>query len=471
MGVTEQLARLAIETPSADLDDALLESAKLRLLDTIAITIAGARERSTLIALETIRHLGGTGRASVIGHPDTTSAPFAGYVNGTGAHSQEYDDFTKGVDSHVSVVLVPGALALAEDLGISGRALLDGFIVGFEVASRIGRGLAPALLDRGWHPNGILGGIGVAAAGARMMGLDLMGTRMAIGIAASEASGLRKNVGSMGKAFHVGLGARNGAFAAFLAQRGYQVDPDIIEPSATAIGGHQQFGLAEAISGRGGYDLSRMTDGLGKHWELTSGSTIVCFHPGSTAPAAALDAVLDLVAAHDIRPEQVGEIQLEVTPQAHAIACYPTAPDPYRARYCLPWSVAVALIDRKAGLAQYTQARIDRGDVQPMMDRVKVTVPPDFAHHKGAWGVNGVNWAEMRVSFLLTDGRIMRGARSWARGWSEEPAGWDDIVAKYKECCEGVFSSAQRDRALDMITDIERLPDIRPLMAALRIDG
>ncbi len=122
-------------------------------------------------------------------------------------------------------MLVPGALALAEDLDVSGRRLLDGFIVGFEIASRIGRGLAPALLDRGWHPNGILGGIGVATAGARMMGLDLTKTRMAIGIAASEASGLRKNVGSMGKAFHVGLGARNGAFAAFLAQRGYQVDP------------------------------------------------------------------------------------------------------------------------------------------------------------------------------------------------------------------------------------------------------
>jgi 2-methylcitrate dehydratase PrpD len=468
MGVTEQLARLATETPSAVFDGAIIESAKLRMLDTIAIAIAGSREASTLIALETARHLGGTGRASVIGHPDRTSAPFAGYVNGTSAHSQEYDDFTKGVDSHVSVVMVPGALALAEDLGVSGRTLLDGFIVGFEVESRIGRGLAPALLDRGWHPNGVLGGIGVATAGARMMGLDLTATRMAIGVAASEASGLRKNVGSMGKALHVGLGARNGAFAALLAQRGYQVDPDIIEPSPTAIGGHQQFGLAEAISGSGGYDLATMVDGLGTRWELTSGSTIVCFHPGSTAPAAALDAVLDLIAANDIVPSQVAEILLEVTPQAHAIACYPAAPDPYRARYCLPWSVAVAVIDRKAGLAQYTQARIDRGDVQPFMERIKVSVPPDFAHHKGAWGVNGVNWAEMRVTFRLMDGRTFKGARSWARGWSEEPASWDDIAEKYRECCEGILSPAQRDRTLAMIAKIDRLPDIRGLMSELR---
>ncbi|MEJ0068729.1 MAG: hypothetical protein WDO24_08395 [Pseudomonadota bacterium] len=167
-----------------------------------------------------------------------------------------------------------------------------------------------------------------------------------------------------------------------------------------------------------------MVDGLGTRWELTSGRTIVCFHPGSTAPAAALDAVLDLDAAHDVTPSQVAEIQLEVTPQAHAVACYPTAPDPYRARYCLPWSVAVALIDRKAGLAQYSQARIDRGDVQPLMDRVKVTVPPDFAHHKGAWGVNGVNWAEMRVTFgSPTAGFSRTRAPGRAAGPKSRPAG------------------------------------------------
>ncbi len=467
MGVTETLARLAIETPGDAIPEEAVRSAKLRILDTIGIALAGSREKSTLVALETVRHMGGNPTASIIGHPDQTSAPLAGYVNATAAHSQEFDDYTKGV-THASVVMVPGSLALAEARGLSGRALLEGFIVGFEIESRIARGLRPVLLDRGWHPNGIVGGIGVAVAGARMWGFDVLRTRMAMAVAASEASGLRKNVGSMGKAFHVGHGVRNGIFAALLAERGYKMDPDIVEPSPTAVGGHERFGLAETFCGEDGYDLGRMTENLGVRWELAENTTIVCFHPGSTAPAAAIDAALDVVLEHNLRPGDIDRIELEVTPQAHAIACYTEAPDAYRARYCLPWGIAVAVIDRKAGVAQYTEERIARGDVQTLMPKVTVSVPPDFAHHKGQWGVDGVNWAETRIAFHLKDGRTLRHARSYARGWSEEPAGWDQIEAKYRECAEGVLTNAQCDKSLALISNLESVDDMTLLMGILR---
>jgi len=469
MGVTEQLARLALETPGARFDGAILESARMRFLDTIAIMIAGSREESTRIALETARHFGGQPHASIVGHADRTSSPLAGFVNGVSAHSQEYDDFTKGV-THVTVSMVPGALAVAEELGVSGRTMLEGFIVGFEVGSRVIRGMRPALFDRGWHPNGILGAIGIATASARMMQLDLQRTRMAIGIAVSEGSGVRKNVGSMGKAFHIGHGVKNGLVAAHLARRGFLIHPDAIEPSEGAPGGHEPFGLAETFCGAGNYSLDRMVENLGTEWELGKDTTIVCFHPGSTAPAATIDAVIETTLAHDLKPWQIDRIVLECTTQAARNACYTEAPDPYRARYCLPWSVAVALIDRRAGLAQYTQARIDRGDVQPLMQRVEVVVPPDLAPHKGQWE-KGVNWGEMRIAFHLKDGRVIRHARSYARGWSEEPATWDDVAGKYAECCEGILSAGQRDESLAMIREIDRLPDVRELMAALRVAG
>ena len=123
MGVTETLATLAIETPWGDIPDAAIESAKLRFLDMTGIALAGANQQSTLIALDTVRHMGGTGRASIIGHKDRTSSPLAAYVNATAAHAQEYDDYTKGV-THASVVMVPGALAYAEDRKLSGRDLM-----------------------------------------------------------------------------------------------------------------------------------------------------------------------------------------------------------------------------------------------------------------------------------------------------------------------------------------------------------
>src|SRR5687768_10445275 len=200
--------------------------------------VAGSRHPASVISRDLAGYLGGTPRASIVGRPERTSTELAGYLNGVAAHALEYDDYTRMV-THISVSMVPGTLALAEDAGLSGRRMLEAFAVGFQVATHVAKGLRPWLLDRGWHPNGILGAIGVAVAGARIMQLDVMQTRMAIGIAASEASGLRKNVGSMGKPFHVGHGVRCGIFAALLASRGYTVDPDIIEGIEDGVEGHE----------------------------------------------------------------------------------------------------------------------------------------------------------------------------------------------------------------------------------------
>jgi 2-methylcitrate dehydratase PrpD len=272
----------------------------------------------------------------------------------------------------------------------------------------------------------------------------------------------------MGKAFHVGHGAKCGVFATLLAERGYQMDPDIIEPSETAVGGHEAFGLATCFSGPDGFDLERMTEALGERWELAENTTIVCFHPGSTAPASTIDAVLDVIAEHGITADDVERIEAEVTPQAREIACYDDVADSYRARYSLKWSIAVTLIDGKNGLAQYDQSRVDRGDVQQFMPKVNVTVPDDFAHHHGQWGVDGVNWAEMRIAFHLKDGRILKHARSYARGWSEEPATWDDIAAKFTDCAEGVLSAHSRNDVLTMIENLEELEDVSALGRALQ---
>ena len=157
-----------------------------------------------------------------------------------------------------------------------------------------------------------------------------------------------------------------------------------------------------------------------------------------------------------------------MTPQARAIACYDEVADSYKARYSLKWSIAVSLIDGKNGLAQYDQSRVDKGDVQPLMKKVDVDVPEDFAHHRGQWGVDGVNWAEMRIAFHLKDGRTINHARSYARGWSEEPATWDDIVGKFVDCSDGVISADQRDDAIEMIADLETLENVSQLMKALQ---
>ncbi len=467
VGVTEKLARLTLETRYDSLPPSVVESAKLRFLDTIGIMIAGSRHPSSLISLDVIRHMGGNPVVSIVGHPDRTSSPLAGYVNGVSAHAYEFDDFTPSAYTHLSACLVPGSLAVAEELGSSGQQLLDALIMGFEVGARIGRGMAPYLFNQGWHPNGITGALGVAAAAAKMMGLGLVETRMAIGIAASQGSGVRKNVGSMGKAFHMGHGTRCGVFAALLAKRGFKVDPDIIE-GADVGRGHDRFGLVDTFNGIGNYDLEKMIHALGEDWELDRNRTVVRLHPCSTPAQVSIDIMIDLAKKHNLKADQVERVELEVTRECTTIACYPEAADSHKARFCLPYMMAVSLIDRKGGIAQFTDHRVKQNDTQALMKRVKVSVPEDLERHQGTWGEKGVKWGETRLAVYLKDGQVMRASRSYARGYPEDPAGWDDLVEKYTDCAENVFPRSQIDETIAMIHDLEHLSNVRDLMVALQ---
>jgi 2-methylcitrate dehydratase PrpD len=467
LGVTEKLARFALETKYEELPASIIEEVKLRFLDTIGITLAGSRHPSTLISLEVARHMGGKPDVSIIGHPDRTSSPLAAYVNGISAHAYEFDDFTPSAYTHMSVCVVPGSLAVGEELGVSGRQLIEAFVLGFEVGTRIGRGMTPYLFNHGWHPNGILGSIGVAVAAAKMMELDLMQTRMAISIAASEASGVRKNVGSMGKAFHVGHGVRCGVFAALLAQRGFKVDPDIIE--GLDVGkGHDRFGFVDTFNGIGNYRLERMIDALGEDWELGQNRTVVRLHPTASCSGASIDAMIDLAKKHDLKADQVERIELETTRECLTIACYPEPIDSHKARFCLPYMMAVSLVDRKAVIAQFTDERIKQDDVQSLMKRVKVSVPDDFERHHGTWGDEGCNWGEMRLAVHLKDGQVLQTSRSHGRGWPENPAKWKDLAEKYADCAENILPAPRIEETMAMINDLEKLPDVTELMTALR---
>ena len=467
MGVTEKLAKFIAETPANSIPAAAIASAKLRFLDTLGVTVAGSRHLSTKTALKIAHLLGGNSQATLIGHSGRTSVELAGFVNGVAAHALEYDDYTRMV-THLSASLVPGTLAIAEFAGLSGRRVLEDFVIGFQVATQISKGLGSNLFDRGWHSPCLLGAFGVTAASCRMLSLDAMQTRMALGITASEASGIRKNVGSMGKAFHVGHGVRCGIFSALLASRGFTVDPDAIEGIDDGISGHVRFGLAETFNGAGNYSLDKMEQGLGDTWELADNTTVVRMHPGHTAASSAIDGMIDLAKEHNLLPDQIERIDLECTTQAMKLGSYREAEDGHKARFCLPYSMAVALIDRKAGLDQYTDQRVRAPDVQALMRRVDVSVPPDLKHHHGAW-TGGVNWGEMRLSVHLKNGSHLSVARSSARGWPEQPATWNDISNKYQECCAGILNAVQIKTSIERIGELDHSLSVQPLVQSLCI--
>ena len=468
MGATEALARFAAETPHGFLSEPIENSAKLKFLDTLGVMVAGARSPAGMFAMESAMQERAIDEATVVGHSVKTSMSLAGFVNGVSAHALEYDDLTLIV-GHASVCLVPACVAVAEKLNLSGRQLVEAFAVGFEVASRVGKCMQPYILDRGWHPTGIIGAQGVAAAASRMLGLDQMATRMAMGIAASSAGGVRKNVGSMGKAYHIGHGVRSGIFGAILASRGFKVDPDVIEGASS--GSHQRYGLADAFNGPGNYRLEQITDGLGEDFELSRNTTLVRLHPGSTPPGAAIDGVIAIAAENDIRPEDVVKIEVTCHPRMVAIASYAEPTDIYQAKFCLPYTFAVAFFDRAVGLAQYTEQRIRDPQVLDLMRKVKIVVRKELGNPLSDGHGHTVDWGEVKIAVALKNGNVLNSHCRYAKGWPDRPATWRDLCSKYEDCTHLILPRVQVDRSMAMISDLSNLPSVRDLTGQLATEA
>src|SRR5262249_8155861 len=262
---------------------------------------AGATEPAAR-AVQRVVEIDGAGPCAVFGTSLRASAANAALANGTAAHALDYDDMCFVSLAHPSAPLVPAAWAAAEIAGASGRALLDAYRAGFEIEGRLGRAMNPRHYQRGWHCTSTLGTIGAAAAASRLLGLDAGATGHALAIAASEASGLKENFGTMVKPLHAGLAARNGVLAALLARGG-------LTASEQAIDGPQ--GFLHAMDGEGGALDDALAD-LGVRWEILDTGITVKLYPSCAGTHPSLDVILDLRREAGIAADDVDRVDIVV---------------------------------------------------------------------------------------------------------------------------------------------------------------
>ncbi|MDO8613485.1 MAG: MmgE/PrpD family protein, partial [Dehalococcoidia bacterium] len=301
MNVGERLARFVAETQRVP-EDAILQ-ARRAVLDTLGVALAGSREESARAVVDWLRDQGGRPEAAVLGRALRLPAADAALANGIAAHALDFDDVSLSMRGHPSAPLLPAVLALGEAAGSSGRDLLTAFVLGFEVEAKLGRAIGAPHYALGWHATSTLGTLGAAAAGARLLRLDAGRTQMTLGIAASLASGLQQNFGSMTKPLHAGWAARGGVVAAQLAARGFSADAEAIEGPS---------GFLRAMSGGAEPDLTPF-DALGEPFEIVTPGVGVKLYPCCYAVHRSLDAVLALRTAHGIEPGGVAEVRVEVS--------------------------------------------------------------------------------------------------------------------------------------------------------------
>jgi 2-methylcitrate dehydratase PrpD len=240
MDPSQRISEFVETFPREQLPKEARQRAAASMLDYTGVLLAGVDEDCARLIRQAVARMGGDPQATVWGTDVKTSMLLAALANGTAAHAIDLDDTNPAMMSHPSIQLLPGLLALGEHRHARGADLLDAYVVGFEVGASLGRALYPELITGGWFPVGVLGTVMQAAACARLLRLNADQVRMAIGVAANLASGLRCNNGTMAKPLLAGQVGSNGVLSATLAGDGFTANPDALEA---------QFGFAANFSG------------------------------------------------------------------------------------------------------------------------------------------------------------------------------------------------------------------------------
>jgi len=450
VNATRRLAEFVADTPTEAIGDEAHTQARRAILDTLGVTLAGAREEASDIVACMVRELGGVEEAMVFGHGFRAPAAEAALVNGTSGHALDFDDVSMSMSGHPSVPLVPAVLAAGEKLGSSGRDVVDALVLGFEVECKVGRLIGGPHYALGWHPTSTFGTLGAAAACARLMRLDAARTQAALGVAASLASGARRNFGSMTKPLHAGGAARNGVVAADLARRGFTADAEALEAAD---------GWLNAASGGAEFDTSPL-ERLGDPWEIVSPGIGVKLYPCCYFTHLAIDAALQLRTALDGDLEGIDGISVSVSPGTMMVLRKTLPESGLEGKFSMEYCVAAALSDGAVTLRSFTDEAVARPAVKQLTVRVKVTEdgPPPDAPLGGS----------ALVSALFGDRDPMHSPRAEVpRGDPQNPLSWEQLAAKFADCAGLLLPADGVERAISLIDGLDELEDVRDLMVVV----
>jgi len=448
MSATGRLVEFVLKTTLADCPEPVLAQIRRAALDTIGCMLAGASEPVAAIVRQIARAEGGVPLCTVVGTPLRTSPTWAALANGAAGHAHDFDDTNFALLGHPSVPLIATALASGEAEMADGAAVALAYVIGFEVDAALGHALNPEHYMRGWHATTSIGTLGCAAAAARLLGLDAGQTVHALGIAASLASGLKENFGSMTKPYHAGHAARNGVLAAQLAREG-------MTASETALEGRQGYAAAFSSATL----PADVFDRLGQRWEIVESGIAVKPYPSCALTHSAIDTLVALRTAHGLTPEQVARVEVRVNRVVPDVLRHERPTTALERKFSMPYCAAVALARGAVDLGHFGDGPLD-DDVRGLMARVTMLADPTMPE-----GLEQQAWS--RVTVTLTDGRVLAPPVSGARGHPDDPLDATALREKFLACATPVLSRDDAAAVADQIDHLEDIPDVRALTSRL----
>lgn len=413
--------------------------------------MAGAQLRAGKVAVEHVKGLDGTPEASVLGSNLKTSAEMAAFANGVFGHAVEYEDDIDP-DRTGPFTVWPVVFSLAEKLNLPGRSIIEALVVGVEVQSRLGLA-CPGVRRRGFLTMNLFGNFGATAAAVKLLKLNVDQARVALGIAASSAGGLRYQAGDMAHYFETGSACRNGVMAAMLSKIGASAHNDVFE--------HPR-GFCHTFAGEGGYSLEKLVEGFGTPFRVHE--VAVKKYPCCFMNHRIIDGVLELVDQHNIASDDVESVEVEVNPAVPETLCYAEPTTGEQSRFSLQNSVAAALLGEKFGQETFTDAKVRDPKFKATRQKIKMIVHPDWE----ALPQSGVN----PVTITLRDGRKYTKVCEFPRGAPPgPPLNRTEIETKYLDCVKPLLSNTHIAESLGLIWDLENLSDVNRLMHIAALEG
>ena len=362
-GITRALVRTVRTLRWQELPAEAREVARHCLLDFLGVALAGAREPLSEILIDVVVRREGSSEAGILGRPERTSRLSAALVNGAAAHALDFDDTHTAMNGHPSAPVLPALLALAETEETSGEQVLAALVAGIELECRLGGLLGPGHYAVGFHSTGTLGAFGAAAACAHLLGLDEEQWAHALGLAGTQAAGLKSGFGTMAKPLHAGRAAATGLLSVLLARGGFTANPAIIEAPQGFVATHAGAG--------GSTDTPERNDGLFVR------ATLFKYHAACYLTHAAIEASSALRTAHRLEPEAIDRVTVRVAPALLGVCAIPEPRTGLEGKFSLRATTAMALLgDDTGNPAAFTDSRMGDPRLRALRDRISVETVP-----------------------------------------------------------------------------------------------
>ncbi len=441
MSETRALASYLVNSRIEDVPADVRREAHRAILNYVGCALGGAPDVAVDKAIHALQPFFGPPTAAVLGRRERMDALHASLMNGISSHVYDYDDTTPKNYMHPTSPVASALFAYASVQPVSGRDFMEAFILGFEAESRIGNAVYPAHYDVGWHITGTAGVFGAAVAIGKLRELTEQEMIWALGLAATQAAGLREMFGSMGKAFHPGRAAQNGYAAALLAQAGFTAGIHSLE-------GPRGFAAVQAAH----YDLSKITANLGADFDLRA-NTYKPF-PCGIVNHPTIDGCIQLHQEHHPTPESIRAVRLRVAPLVMDLCNQQNITVGLQGKFSVYHGAAIGLVRGKAGLQEYSDEAVN----DPHIKRVRESAT--------ATGDAAITEDQSHIEVELTDGRVLTKFVEASLGNLKRPMTDRQLEDKFRDQAVLALPAEKAEHAIALCWRLEGLTDAGELVRA-----